>query len=375
MGLLRRSFLFLNKYELTTMITVKKSEYNKAKLRKLFKEASQQYIQITDEEAQELGLIEQTPTGPTGEPEPETPTGNTEPQGPIGEEIFIMPEEVIYDNVIFTIINIDGNSDFDFDVNNIKYKIISLEDKTVSITSISSLYNRHIKLNKYVNTDVNVYGYISVEIDENNPYLTVINNALYSKDLTRLICVFNNIKEYIMPNDVLYVNDNAFPNNIEKIIFNDNVENLPYLGPPEKLQFLKLSNKIKNINCKSFSFAYNFPEYFSLTELILPRDLETLNPKREQYYDYLPSTLEKITIYNSNIINYKYLYTNDYIFNNLINLKELYVLDTNPTVSNKTIFSEWQYFKLKVYVPKGCKSIYENIEGWNKFYNIIELDE
>lgn len=68
------------------MITVKKSEYNKAKLRKLFREASQQYIQITDEEAQELGLIEQTPTGPTGEQEPETPTGNTEPQDPTGEE-------------------------------------------------------------------------------------------------------------------------------------------------------------------------------------------------------------------------------------------------------------------------------------------------
>ena len=29
------------------MITVKKSEYNKAKLRKLYREASQQYIQIT----------------------------------------------------------------------------------------------------------------------------------------------------------------------------------------------------------------------------------------------------------------------------------------------------------------------------------------
>ena len=43
------------------MITVKKSEYNKAKLRKLFREASQKYIQITEEEAAELGLIEQEP--------------------------------------------------------------------------------------------------------------------------------------------------------------------------------------------------------------------------------------------------------------------------------------------------------------------------
>lgn len=56
------------------MITIKKSEYNKAKLRKLFREASQQYIQITDEEAQELGLIEQTPINPTGEQESQVQT-------------------------------------------------------------------------------------------------------------------------------------------------------------------------------------------------------------------------------------------------------------------------------------------------------------
>lgn len=374
------------------MKTINRSQYLWLKMVQNYKNKQNQTINISDEEYENIKSYlkntnneNTTPITPNPEPEQDNLTPNPEP-----EQNNPTPE-IQYDY-----------KNYDFGINGIGYKIISLEERTVSMTLLYNYDNTFIMpeeviydnisfkiininydgyhepnlivLNKYVNTDINsnICYYKNVNIDENNPYLIIVNNALYSKDLTRLICVFNNIKEYIMPNNVLYVNDNAFPNNIEKIIFNDNVENLPLLGPPEKLQYLKLSNKIKNINCKSFTFAYVFPKYFSLKELILPRDLETLNPKREQYYDYLPSTLEKITIYNSNIINYKYLYTNDYIFNNLVNLKELYVLDTNPIVSNTTIFSESQYFKLKIYVPKGCKEIYENTEGWNKFYNIIE---
>ena len=381
------------------MITVKKSEYNKAKLRKLFKEASQQYIQITDEEAQELGLFEQTPTGPTGEQEPETPTGNTEPQGPTGEiedeefltndgfvknkieyEIIslenrtvnlkgiyypdtyingeninkeidiIIPEVVIYNNVTFNIIGISNNNGFY--VESRKIKSITF-NKNLNIKS-SDLW--------FCNTQ-NFY------VDKDNQYITSIDGVLYNKELTKLIKFppLKNIKQFIIPNSVLSI-DNAFKGirYLNEIIFNDNITELLsdcFFDSFDAIRYLKLSNKIKIIGNECLR------KLKSLYKIVLPQELEKIGT--------LPISIEIVTIYNSNIINYKHMYANDtYIFSLLTNLKEIYVLDYNPVALDNGIFKEGQYFgNLTIYVPKGCKTIYENTEGWNKFYNIIEVEE
>ncbi len=393
------------------MITVKKSEYNKAKLRKLFREASQQYIQITEEEAAELGLIEQEPTGPTGEQEPETPTGNTEPQEPTREEI----DKYNYINC-------------DFGVNGIGYKILSLNEPTVKahilfdhnnviipdkvtynniifkITEFTAMhdnisnYCNTIKFNKYIdlnNYNGGLYNFNTnyFYVDELNPYICAIDGNLYNKEMNKLLaikkiinyqgeCLLTN--DFTIPDFVTDINDGLFTY-VKNVYFNNNIINLPAYVFSMNNEYIKLSNKIKIIlprtllNCKN------------LKKIILPQELEQILTDEFNYR--WSDSIENITVYNSNIVNYTYIKhvqrwhtngsiaedyyenSNVYVFGILQNLKNIYVIDSNPVPLNEDIFTDGKYFTLKVYVPKGCKSIYENTEGWNKFYNIIEVEE
>ena len=187
--------------------------------------------------------------------------------------------------------------------------------------------------------------------------------------MTRLISfpMYRSIEEFTIPESVLSIDDYSFGANkyICKLIFNDNIEELPenfvygtnYGG---KITYLKLSNKIKKIPSRSLSLA--------LLEIILPKDLEEL--------EVLPSSLTDVTIYNSNIANFPAYYQSyPYIFASLNNLKNLHVLDTNPVELNEAVFSDGKYFSVNLLVPKGKKDIYQSLNGWKNFFNIIEEDD
>lgn len=86
----------------------------------------------------------------------------------------------------------------------------------------------------------------------------------------------------------------------------------------------------------------------------------------------LPSTLQNLR---------------NYAFYDCINLREIKCYAKNPSTfgreSQGAFGCNWStsnntkivYEEATLYVPKGCKSLYEEASGWNQFKNIIEMEE
>lgn len=294
----------------------------------------------------------------------------------------------------------------DFEVDGIEYSILSLSDKSVCVTQInqrgdivipdSVVYNNvvfsidsldsgftykssSIMFNSLIKTDgYHLFGSKTSNfyVDESNPYMTAIDGVLYSKDLSRLISYpsYKECEEFIIPDIVKTIDNYSFSDNkcLVKLIFNDNIEELPeyfaYGTSPNyggKLKYLKLSDRIKEIPYWSVAL--------SLETIILPRDLEVV-------FSLPYWSLTNVTIPNSGIVNLKQTdrYTGEltatYVFSTLDNLKDLHVLDSNPVDLDENVFTEGDFFTINLYVPIGAKEIYQNINGWKNFFNIIEED-
>lgn len=298
-------------------------------------------------------------------------------------------------------------SAYDFEADGIAYTFISVQERRVCVDGITSssggdivipdkvLFNDYwfsvdsiatlsgsrnfssIKFNSLIKTDGHkLYGCGTAffYVDESNPYLTAIDGVLYNKDMTRLICFppNKNCEEFSIPESVVSIDDYSFGTNrfIKRLIFNDNIEELPenfLYGDYGSLKYLKLSDKIKVIHGRCLY------DVSSLEEIILPKSLEEV--ERDQYYRYygLPTNLLTVTISNSKIANYVYtLEPSLYVFSRFEKLKNLHVKDSNPVAIDDNVFTEGQYFTINLYVPKGTKEIYKNLGGWKNFYNIIE---
>lgn len=384
------------------MKTIRKSQYNFLKMLQRHAQDRNQTVTISDEEYEELQQYVHKPItiidNPTPNPEQDNPTPETQYDyknsdfglNGIGYKIISLEERTvkvwvlcIHDNVIIP---------NEVIYNNIEFKVIQLCGEYwgpgwgASNTCNTITFNKYIDMNNCGN-ELYYLNINYVYVDEENPYMTTINGVLYNKDITKLLRYTNNNEEFIIPNSVLELENYCFSGNkdiCKKIIFNDNIETLPqetfYVN--HNLEYIKLSNNIRILPSGVFNNLSN------LKTLVLPSQLEQI--LTGEYHYYWSTSLENITVYNSNIVNYKYVQhiqrwygdgtiaedryenTNIYVFNKLTNLKELHVVDENPVELKDGIFTDGKYFTLKVYVPQGCKEIYQNTAGWNKFYNIIE---
>ena len=298
-------------------------------------------------------------------------------------------------------------SAYDFEADGIAYTIISIQEKRVcvdkitsssggdivipdkvlfnnywfSVDSIATLYGSRntssIKFNSLIKTNghkLYACGTAFFYVDESNPYLTAVDGVLYNKDMTRLICFppYKNCEEFSIPESVVSIDDYSFGANrfIKRLIFNDNIEELPesfLYGDHGSLKYLKLSDKIKVIHGRCLY------DKSSLEEIILPKSLEEVKKDPSFSYYGLPTSLLTVTISNSKIANYVYtLKPSLYVFSRFEKLENLHVKDNNPAAIDDNIFTEGQYFTINLYVPKGTKEIYKNLDGWKNFYNIIE---
>lgn len=300
---------------------------------------------------------------------------------------------------------------YDFKVDGISYNILSLTERTVYVSGITSsgdvvipesvVYNNYsfsvdslgllfgstrtksIKFSKRINTNGHVlYGCVTAYfyVDSSNPYMTTVDGVLYSKDMKRLICYpsYKTGSEFQIPISVISIDDYSFGANcyIRKLSFNDNIVDLPEnflygnrYSESGGVTYLKLSNKIKVIHGRCLY------DLSSIKEIILPKDLEEVEKDPDWSYYGLPTEITNITIYNSNIVNYKYkLNPSVHVFSRFNSLNNFYVYDSNPVPLNEGIFNDGKYFTINLYVPKGTKSKYQELDGWKNFYNIVEVD-
>lgn len=299
---------------------------------------------------------------------------------------------------------------YDFIVDGVAYNILSLSNKAVyvcgitsggeiiipdsvsynsyvfSVDSLGSLFDctrtTSITFSKKINTKGSVLygcGTAYFNVHSSNPYMTTVDGILYSKDMSRLICYppSKTASEFLIPESVTTIDDYSFGANrfIRRLIFNDNIEELPenflygtdYSGG---VTYLKLSNKIKVI------YGRCLESMSSIKEIILPKEL--VEVEKDMYWPYygLPTSLTDITIYNSRIANYNYtLEPSLYVFSRFSSLANLHVLDSIPVAIKDGLFTVGKYFTMNLYVPKGCKSIYQETDGWKNFYNIKEEDD
>ena len=100
----------------------------------------------------------------------------------------------------------------------------------------------------------------------------------------------------------------------------------------------------------------------NITEITVPEGVEIIDGWAF-YIDsklkkvVLPSTMEKI----------------DYGAFNTTALTEIHIKATTPPdLTDKINFDQSAYNNAKLYVPKGCKSKYQNAENWKLFKNIVE---
>ena len=308
-------------------------------------------------------------------------------------EIPENPEEIEYTNC-------------DFGVDGIGYIVTSLQNSTVSVkrifvngnvvipntvmynnraftvTAIENLYDsvltQSIKFNDHINvTGRQLYGCgtSAYFVSANNPNLAVLDGVLYNTSFNKIISYpeYKIGDEFTLPNSVLNIDDYAFAGNkyLQSIVFNENCQSLPnyfmYGSNDGILKSLYLSPHITTIPSNFFA------DLTSLETLSLPGDLTLLEKSNTGIWESIPLNVKSISIPNSSLINLKY---NDdenenYILYDLQNLSEIHVADNNPVTLQNNVLTEGKFFTVKLYIPIGTKTKYQQA-GWDKFFNIIE---
>ena len=174
------------------------------------------------------------------------------------EEIYITPENKDY-GVINNAVYQDKT--LVFYPQGAKQEKLIIADDCEEIKMWGITLNKNLKeivLNKHIkeiaSQILGCYSLEKVTVPEDNPYFTSINGIVYSKDLTELVFVPSMavIKEFIVPDHVLYINPKAFcDSNVEKVIFPDHIKKIHYID------YVRFKEIVLPSQLESLSFASN----------------------------------------------------------------------------------------------------------------------
>ena len=311
-------------------------------------------------------------------------------------------------NKFWTIVDENGSSSeptseySDFVVDGIGYTVLSLEDKTVAVsstiianavipdyveykgktfmvTAINDLFDSKCKsttltVNSLVSelTGNTFYGsgLQNIYVKENNPYFTSVDGILYDKDITRLISFPQKkyLQEYTMPSTVKTVDEYCMGANhyLATINFSDAIETLP------KYVFYGCtysnSNKcVLHLPQNLTTLVKSSLSDIRIREIDIPSKLSSIE-SGAMYFDYL----EKVTCASSSTPNLRVSgYSTGFLYN-CSKLTDLYILDEVPATLNDETFKEGQFMSVTLHVPSSSIDLYKSAEGWNKFWTIVD---
>ena len=196
-------------------------------------------------------------------------------------------------------------------------------------------------------------------VDGNNPYFKSLDGIMYSKDNTTLIGYPNaRADHYDIPEGVTTIANDAFNGctSVENVTFPSSLNTI------ESSVFE--SSGITSIDIPSSLTAvpYHFAAYCSnLAHVTIPESITMIDEQA-----FIGTALEEVTI-PASINSIKW-----YAFER-INFKRVFSEIANPTPIDIEAFSSEAYSNAKLIVPDGTKALYESVEGWNQFQNIIEV--
>ena len=196
---------------------------------------------------------------------------------------------------------------------------------------------------------------LNISIDSENPYYQSINNVVYSKDLTSLICCTPKIdSDFVIPDGVISIGDYAFYDcdTLASIIIPDSVESINDTAfySCSNLALITIGNGVTSIGSCSFYGC------ISLTSIIIPNSVTSIGTYSFAYC----SKLTSVTISNSITA------ISDYAFNSCKNLASI-IIHNGVTSIGTYSFSGCSNLE-SVLIPNSVTSI-----GTYAFYNCSSL--
>ena len=241
---------------------------------------------------------------------------------------------------------------YDFEKDGIFYNVTSLEDLTVEVT-----YEEEKGHSNY-------YGEITipqtVEWNERTFTVTAIGDwALYD--------IYGNITSINMPSSITRIEELAFGHcELDTIVIPDNVT---YIGGQafsgcENLKSVTFPNNLETISSLAFS------ECNSLKNIILPENLKILGNE----YSSNNGVFENCANLSSVTLPGSLTDLGENTFNGCNKLDTVIVKSSTPIAIDESVFPTETYLNGTLFVPLGCKSVYQNAAVWKNFTNIVETD-
>ena len=239
---------------------------------------------------------------------------------------------------------------YDFEKDGIFYNVTSLEDLTVEVTREEGNYHHY-------SGDIIVPE--TVDWNERTFTVTAIGDHAFSQ---------SDITSINMPSSVTRIESAAFSHcdQLDSIIIPNNVTYIGVIAFSgcENLKFISLHNNLETIKYGTFE------ECNSLKSIVLPENLKSI----EGGSNITPGAFENCT--NLSLVTLPGSLTNlgENTFNGCNKLDTVIVKSSTPIAIDESVFPTETYLNGTLFVPQGCKSVYQNTAVWKNFTNIVETD-
>lgn len=277
---------------------------------------------------------------------------------------------------------------YDFKQNGICYNILSVKDKTVEITDDPDKYIGAIKIEETVDFEGTTYTVIGVGVGafHNCQGLT---SVVLPETITSIgesaFSVSHELTKLEIPKSVTYIGQFAFHycDNLKSAVIPPGVT---FLYPCTfenctNLESITLPIELASIGLECFSGCK------SLTEINLPDSLRHIDdmafancngikmlaiPENVYFIGEFAfgscEALECLEIKPSLTIAKR-------AFSNCNSISSIKLYSSEPQPISNDAFPGIVKLNATLYVPQGAKTIFEGIDGWNDFANIVELED
>ena len=270
----------------------------------------------------------------------------------------------LFVTVMVLLCSVSANA-YDFEVDGIYYKILSLSDLTVKVTEGDNEYSGEVIIPSTVSykskaLTVTSIGEKAFYYCDGLTSITIPNSVTSIGNYAFYNC--SGLSSLTIPNSVTSIGDYAFyrctgltsvtiPNRVTSI---ENSAFRSCFG----LTSVTIPNNVTSIGDNAFFRCEG------LTSVVIPNSVTSIGDdafalciSMEELY--IGSSIESI---------------GDNAFAFCDKIKEIKIALERPFAASTNIFSSTVYDNAVLYIPNGAKSRYEKREPWNLFFDIVEMD-